>query len=78
MLDTIVKSLFPIDRLDRLEEKVNNLEKQIQELINALSPEKTTKQGTLLGRQHGNREETQHRTDSEIKSRGTDAPIICG
>jgi archaellum component FlaC len=36
MLDTIVKSLFPIDRLDRLEEKVNQLEKDVKQILEAV------------------------------------------
>jgi hypothetical protein len=36
MLDTIVKSLFPIDRLDRLEAKINQLEKDVAAVKNEL------------------------------------------
>lgn len=76
MLDTIVKSLFPT--LDRLEAKINQLEKDVQELVNAIQTSQSPKERFVLGRQHGIRNETQQGPNSETESRSTDAPVVCG
>jgi hypothetical protein len=75
-MDTIIKSLFPT--LDRLEAKVNQLEKDIQSILNAIQTSQSPKERLVLGRQHGIRNETQQRPNSETESRSTDASVVCG
>lgn len=65
-------------RMDRLEEKVNNLEKQVQIIINAIQTSQTTKERFILGCQHANGEEAQQGSNPQTESRSTDAHLsIC-
>ena len=79
-MDSIIKYLFAEQnaRLDKIEEKVNNLEKQVQEILNALQTSQSPKERLVLGREHRDREETQQRSDSQTQSRSTTPPLICG
>lgn len=65
-------------RLDKIEEKVNKLEKDVQAILNAIQTSQSTKERIILGRQHGNGEEAQQRTNPQDQSRSTTPPLICG
>jgi len=76
-MDSIIKYLFAEqnNRLDKLEAKVNQIEKDIQTIINAIQTSQSTKERLILGRQHGNGEETQQGSNSQDQSRSTDAHL---
>ena len=79
-MDSIIKYLFAEQhaRLDKLEKKVDTLERDVKAILNAIQTSQSTKERIVLGRQQGNREEAQHRANSQTESRSTDAPLICG
>ena len=79
-MDALVKYIFSEQnaRLDKLEKKVDNLEKDVKAILDALQTSQSPKERLVLGREQGNGEETQHRSSSQTESRSTDASLICG
>jgi hypothetical protein len=65
-------------RLDKIEEKVNKLEKDVQSILNAIQTSQSAKERLVLGCEQGNGKETQHRPNSQTESRSTTPPLICG
>ena len=65
-------------RLDKIEEKVNKLEKDVQSILNAIQTSQSTKERLVLGSEQGNGKETQHRPNPQTESRSTTPPLICG
>ena len=78
-MDAIVKYLFAEQnaRLDKLEKKVDNLERDVKAILDAIQTSQSTKERIILGRQQGNGEETQHRSTPQIQGGSTDACLVC-
>ena len=71
MLDSIVNYIFAeqTKRMDKLEIKINELQKRMDRIINAICLEKGTEQKPVLGCEQRNGEETQHRPVTQTESR---------
>jgi type II secretory pathway component PulJ len=80
MLDSIVSYLFAeqTKRLDQMETKINKLEKDVEAILNAICTSQSPKERIILGREQGNREETQHKPVTQTQSGSPNESSLCG